>query len=129
MNRLSSGQVVTGMLFSMLWASASVAGKFGLHSAEPLYFFTIRFLLAGLIPLAFVYIIQKSRTPQGEEWKQLTIFGLLNTTLYLGLFVFALQYVTPGITTLAIALNPLLISVMSAVWMKRAVKVHEWISI
>lgn len=129
MIKFSASQVVTGLLFSMLWASASVAGKFGLYSAEPLILFTTRFFLAGFILLAFTYGIQKSRLPAGKEWLQLTIFGTFNTTLYLGLFVVALQYIMPGITSLAIALNPLLISIMSAAWMKRNVKMQEWLSI
>ncbi|MBT1685070.1 EamA family transporter [Fulvivirgaceae bacterium PWU37] len=121
--------LLTGLLFSMLWASASVAGKFGLKGAEPLVFFTLRFLLAGALLLAYVSLVEKSRLPAGREWVQLTIFGTLNTTLYLGLFIVALQHVTPGITTLAIALNPLFISIMSALLMKRRVKGIEWLSI
>ncbi|RAW00102.1 DMT family transporter [Pseudochryseolinea flava] len=113
----------------MFWASASVAGKFGLQSAEPLVLFTTRFLLAGIILLAYVSFIDKSRLPKGGEWKQLTLFGILNTTLYLGLFVIALQFITPGITSLAIALNPLFISILSAIWMRRRVRLQEWISI
>jgi drug/metabolite transporter (DMT)-like permease len=119
----------TGLMFSMLWASASVAGKFGLFSVEPLVLFNIRFVLAGVILLLYVYVVERGRTPLGPEWKYLTIFGAFNTTLYLGLFVIALQYITPGITTLAIALNPLFISIMSAVWMRRAVKRNEWFGI
>lgn len=129
MKKISSGHLFTGLFFSMFWASASVAGKFGLLSVEPLVLFTIRFLLAGVVLLAFTYTVQRSRLPVGKEWKQLMLFGAFNTTLYLGLFVIALQYITPGITTLAIALNPLFIGVMSAVWMKRRVKPAEWMSI
>ena len=129
MAKLSSTDIITGLLFSMFWASASVAGKFGLYSAEPLTLFTVRFLLAGSILLVYVYGIQRSRLPKGKEWKHLTLFGTFNTTLYLGLFVIALQYITPGITTLAIALNPLFISMMSAIWMKRRIKLAEWLSI
>jgi probable blue pigment (indigoidine) exporter len=129
MTRFPSSPIITGLLFSMFWASASVAGKFGLYSAEPLTLFTIRFLLAGSILLAYVYGIQRNRLPKGREWKHLTLFGAFNTTLYLGLFVIALQYITPGITTLAIALNPLFISMMSAAWMKRRIKLTEWLSI
>jgi len=113
----------------MLWSSASVAGKFGLRVAEPLVLFTVRFLLAGVLLLAYVYGVQRSPLPRAREWKQITIFGTFNTALYLGLFIIALQYVTPGITTLAIALNPLFISVMTAMWMKRPVPAKEWISI
>lgn len=129
MTHFSARSLITGFLFSIFWASASVAGKFGLFSVEPLVLFSIRFILAGLVLLAFAYFIQGSRLPRGIEWRQLTIFGAFNTALYLGVFIIALQYITPGITTLAIALNPLFISIMSAVWMKRRVTRHEWLSI
>jgi probable blue pigment (indigoidine) exporter len=121
--------LLTGILFSIFWASASVAGKFGLFSVEPLVLFNVRFLGAGAVLLVYVYAIERHRLPEGKEWKQLTLFGAFNTTLYLGLFVLALKEVTPGITTLAVALNPLFISVLSAVWMKRKVIVMEWVGI
>lgn len=129
MTQPSARNLLTGFLFSMSWASASVAGKFGLFSAEPLVLFSFRFILAGIFLLAFAYVVQRSRLPRGIEWKQLTIFGTFNTALYLGVFIIALQFITPGITTLAIALNPLFISIMSAVWMKRRVTRNEWLSI
>lgn len=91
--------------------------------------YSYRFLLAGIILLAYVYIIERSRLPVGKEWLQLTIFGAFNTTIYLGVFIVALQYVTPGITTLALALNPLFISLMTALWMKRPIRLVEWLSI
>jgi probable blue pigment (indigoidine) exporter len=121
--------ILTGLLFAIFWASASAAGKFGLYSAEPLVLFNIRFLGAGCVLLAYVYLVQGDRLPSGAEWKQLAIFGAFNTTLYLGIFVIALQFISPGITTLAIALNPLFISIFSAFWMKRKVLVTEWLGI
>jgi probable blue pigment (indigoidine) exporter len=121
--------IFTGIIFSVLWSSASIAGKFGLYSAEPLVLFNIRFLLAGGLLLIYAYGINKSRMPKGEEWKHLTIFGAFNTALYLGIFIIALQYITAGVTALAIALNPLFISLMSSFWSKRRVAFREWISI
>jgi probable blue pigment (indigoidine) exporter len=118
-----------GILFAILWASASVAGKFGLFSVEPLVLFNTRFFCAGLVLLLFVYGLRRDRLPHGREWKQLSLFGAFNTTLYLGIFVIALSEVTPGITTLAVALNPLFISILSAVWAKRKVLLREWIGI
>jgi probable blue pigment (indigoidine) exporter len=125
----SSSPFFTGILFAILWASASVAGKFGLFSVEPLLLFNLRFFGAGFVLLIIVYAIQRDRLPRGSEWRQLSVFGALNTTLYLGIFVLALNEVTPGITTLAVALNPLFISILSAVWSKRKVLVREWIGI
>lgn len=127
MNRFS--WVSTGLLFAMLWASASVAGKFGLQSVQPLVLFDIRFFLAGAVMLGYTALLGQRILPRGKEWSQLTIFGLLNTALYLGLFIFALQRITPGITTLALALNPLLISTFSALWLKRRVTLREWTSL
>jgi probable blue pigment (indigoidine) exporter len=121
--------LLTGLSFSVLWASASIAGKFGLDSAEPLLFFTIRFLIAGVILLAFAHLFKKYRVPSGKEWLHLAIFGAFNTALYLGIFIIALQFITAGITALAIALNPLFISLLSSILNKRKVKWLEWGSI
>lgn len=121
--------LLSGVSFAILWASASVAGKFGLKSAEPLTLFTIRFLVAGIALLLWGSFSQESRLPRGKEWWQVTVFGAFNTALYLGIFIIALKEVAAGITALAIALNPLLISLFSAIALKRAVKLREWLSI
>ncbi len=113
----------------MLWSSASVAGKFGLLSSEPLTLFTFRFLVAGLLLLFFSLFQGNARFPKGNEWRQLTVFGALNTTLYLGIFILALREVAAGITTLLLALNPLLISLFTSMWLKRKIAIREWISI
>lgn len=67
--------------------------------------------------------------PSGIEWWQVTVFGAFNTALYLGIFIIALKNVAAGITTMAIALNPLLIGILSAQTMKRKVLWREWLSI
>jgi probable blue pigment (indigoidine) exporter len=129
LQRASFPYLLTGFSFAVLWSSASVAGKVGLESVEPLVFFTSRFLLAGGILLTYSHVIQKQRLPKGKEWFNVSVFGAFNTALYLGIFIIALQFVAAGITALSLALNPLLISIMSSLWMKRKVKLHEWISI
>lgn len=121
--------IFSGIIFSVLWSSASIAGKFGLYSVEPLVLFNIRFVMAGSLMLIYAHPIRKNRIPSGEEWKHLTVFGAFNTALYLGVFIIALQYITAGVTALAIALNPLFISLMSSFWAKRKIAFTEWISI
>ena len=121
--------LLAGVLFSILWASASSAGKIGLQSAEGLVLFVVRFLAAGVLLLAYSAIIQRDRLPKGKEWIHLVVFALLNTTVYLGVFIIALNEVTAGITSIALALNPLMIGAMTAVWLNRPVERVEWISI
>jgi len=129
LSRTSLTHLLSGLTFAILWSSASIAGKFGLLSVEPLTFFTIRFLLAGALLLTYAHVWQKNRTPAGKEWIHVSVFGAFNTALYLGLFIIALQTVAAGITALSIALNPLLISIFSSLWLKRKVKWNEWMSI
>ena len=121
--------ILIGILFAALWASASVAAKIGLHSVEPLVLFQIRFLIAGIVMLAYSFFFQKDRLPQGKEWKELTIFGLLNVTLYLSFFVLGIKEVAAGIGSLSTATNPLFISVLSAFWLSRNVRFSEWIAV
>jgi probable blue pigment (indigoidine) exporter len=121
--------ILSGLLFSILWASASVAGKFGLLSAEPLTLFTVRFIVAGSLLLVFAMITSRHLAPTGKEWWQLAVFGAFNTALYLGIFIIALRDIAAGITALAIALNPLMISILSSLWLKRPISILEWISI
>lgn len=79
--------------------------------------------------MVVAHLINKDLFPKGKEWWHITVFGLFNTALYLGIFILALKYVAAGITTMAIALNPLMISILSSVILKRKVLFREWISI
>ncbi|RFS13384.1 DMT family transporter [Emticicia sp. C21] len=121
--------LLLGILFAASWASASAAAKFGLRSVEPLVLFQIRFLSAGIIMLAFSFLFQRDRLPKGKEWWELTIFGLLNVTLYLSFFVLGIKEVAAGIGSLSTATNPLFISIISAFWMGRQVKRAEWLAV
>jgi drug/metabolite transporter (DMT)-like permease len=121
-----------GLLFSILWSSASVATKFGVQSAPPLILANVRFFIAGMLLLCFSYIFVKDRSyrlPRKNEWRQLAFFGFLNTTLYLGLYVCAMKYTAAGIGSLAVSTNPLIIVLLSSWWLSRKPKAEEWLGI
>ncbi|OJW75671.1 DMT family transporter [Spirosoma sp. 48-14] len=113
--------ILPGLLFAALWASASVATKFGVQSAHPLILANIRFLIAGSGMLLFAYSVQRmpNAWPTRTEWGRLLIFSLLNTTIYLGAFVLAIKQVSAGIGSLSTATNPLFIALLSALWLRR----------
>ncbi len=113
------------MGFAALWASASAATKFGITSAHPLLLSNVRFFTAGLIMLFIAYAIQKNPMPTTQEWKQLAIYGLLNVAIYLGCFSWAMRYSSAGIGSLATATNPLMISILSAIWLRRGIRWQE----
>lgn len=122
-----------GILFAMLWASASVATKFGVLSVPPLVLGNVRFFIAGLLLLLYAYLSRNkgaiNRLPTAEEWKQLSVFGFFNTTLYLGLYVYAMKYTAAGIGSLAVSINPLLIVLISNWLIGRKASAKEWLSI
>ncbi|WP_041736437.1 DMT family transporter [Dyadobacter fermentans] len=121
-----------GLLFSILWSSASVATKFGVQSAPPLILANVRFFIAGILLLSFSYLFAKDkayRLPRKTEWKQLALFGFLNTTFYLGLYVYAMKYTAAGIGSLAVSTNPLIIVLLSSWWLKRKPRAEEWTGI
>ena len=119
-------QLLPGILFAMLWASASVATKFGLHSGDPLVLATIRFLIGGSVMLGYAYLRPgRSPWPRGAEWRHLLVFSVLNTSLYLGAFVLAMREVSAGIGSLSTATNPLFITFFSAVLLKRPLRWYE----
>lgn len=120
-----------GIFFAMLWASASVATKIGIRSADPLILANVRFLLAGTLMLGFAYIITptKNPLPRGDEWRKLFIFSLFNTTLYLSAFVISMCEVSAGIGSLSTAVGPLFVIVLSALWLQRRLKWFEAIGV
>jgi probable blue pigment (indigoidine) exporter len=128
--RMSFKNIALGICFAMLWASASVASKFGLRSVEPLVLFNIRLFLAGVLLLTFVFIrAKKIILPSQSELKSLLVFAFLNTTFYLTCFVVSMQTVAAGIGSLSTAMGPLIISIISALWLKRKIRNLEIIAL
>ena len=115
--------LVAGICFAILWSSASAATKIGLESAQPFVIAVTRFFIAGFIMLFLSHAILKNRLPQRNEWKQLAVYGLLNISIYLGLYVIAMQQISAGLGSLSTGTNPVFISVIGALWFKE--KIHR----
>ncbi len=118
-----SGQfIILGIVFAMFWSSASVAAKIGVRTMEPLMLFQFRFFLAGILLLTYSFFFEKWRMPNRTEFKALAIFGFLNITLYLSLFVLAIKEVAAGIGSLSVSLGPLLMSIIGGLVLGKKIK-------
>jgi probable blue pigment (indigoidine) exporter len=121
--------IIAGILFAFLWASASTATKIGLHAAQPFVISIFRFIIAGSIMLILSHMVMAKRFPQKKEWVQISIYGLFNITIYLGLYVIAMQKVSAGLGSLAVATNPVFIVLISAVWLSHKIKFKNILSL
>jgi probable blue pigment (indigoidine) exporter len=121
--------IFAGILFAFLWSSASTATKIGLTSAQPFVISIFRFLIAGGIMLFVTHILLRNRLPKKREWLQICIYGFLNITFYLGLYVIAMQQVSAGLGSLAVATNPVFIAMMSAFWFSHRIKFKNILSL
>ncbi|MBG9374797.1 DMT family transporter [Panacibacter sp. DH6] len=113
--------VAAGLLFAILWSSASAATKIGLASAQPFVIAVPRFFIAALVMLLIAHAILKKPVPSIAELRKLAVYGLLNVTIYLGLYVIAMQHVSAGLGSLFVGTNPVMISIITAVWLKQPV--------
>ena len=121
--------LAAGITFAALWSTASTATKAGLTVAQPFVIAVFRFAVASAIMLLYAHLIKRNRLPTGYEWKQLSIYGLLNITIYLGLYVVAMQTVTAGIGALAVATNPVFISFLSIFYLNHKLSAQVIVSI
>jgi len=88
-----------------------------------------RFALASVLMLTITHGVLRQRLPSGKRiWKQLFMYGLLNITLYLGLYVLGMQEVSAGLGTLFVATNPVLILLINTIWFKQPIRLSTVLS-
>jgi drug/metabolite transporter (DMT)-like permease len=74
-------------------------------------------------------VLLRNRLPQKKEWGRLAVYGLLNISLYLGLYVIAMQQVSPGLGTLAVATNPVFISLLGTLVFRQPIRINSLIGL
>jgi probable blue pigment (indigoidine) exporter len=121
--------ITAGLFFALLWSSAATATKLSLQSAQPFVIAVARFFIAGSVMLVSAHILWRKRLPQKKEWVFITVYAALNISLYLGLYIVAMQEVSAGLGSMAVAVNPVLISIISAALFDHKMGVKHWLSL
>ncbi len=122
--------VLLGLIFSFLWASASTAAKYSFQGQPPLTILSVRFAVAGALMMAWHYGLRRDGAlPRGRQWGQLAIVGLTNSTLFLGAAWLGLREVPVGLYSLFLATMPFQVAILSRVWLGRRVTHREWLGI
>jgi drug/metabolite transporter (DMT)-like permease len=89
-----------------LWGTTYLAIRVGLETLPPMLFAGMRFLTAGALLFIFVYFWLGLRLPNGREWLDQSIIGLMLLGVGNGMVVLAEQWVPSGAAALLVASSP-----------------------
>ena len=99
---------------TMIWGGTFVAGRFLSGSLSPLFTASLRFLLASVALLGFLWIARiPLARPTPRQWLQLSLLGLFGIFFYNLCFFYGLQYINASRASLIVALNPAVIGLAS----------------
>lgn len=108
-----------------IWGSTYLAVNLALDTFSPLALVASRFWLAGLILLAIAFS-QGEQLPHPRLIRNSALIGCLTLGMGSGAVVIAMQWVSAGLTALAVSAVPLWTGVFAALMFKRPSK-SEWL--
>ena len=108
------------LLFSLLWASAPIGMKYCLHFCPPLTLMVQRFLFAGVVLLAVARARGMALPRSRQTWGRFALLGLLNNTLYIGLFATGLRAVSAGTGAVLMSTTPLLLAAVAPFFLRES---------
>lgn len=104
---------------TMIWGGTFVAGRFLAGSLSPLFAASLRFLLASIALLLFVWQARVPlQRPSARQWLQLALLGFFGIFFYNLCFFYGLHYINASRASLIVALNPAVIGLASWLLLK-----------
>jgi drug/metabolite transporter (DMT)-like permease len=115
---MTENRVCILMVFTAIfWSGAFITGKIAVQEFPPFALTFFRFLLA--LPFIFCLLFSRERErwlPKKRQWIPLVILGIIGTFCYHVLFFSALRYTTAINSSLIGATNPVLTTLMAALF-------------
>ncbi|WP_249777628.1 DMT family transporter [Paenalkalicoccus suaedae] len=104
------------------WGSAFIAGSYATEDFSPTVVAFFRFFFAFVLLIPVMLVMDKgSRRPKGKEWWLVGLLGLTGIALYNIAFFVATRDAPIVKSSLFIASNPILIAVLSGIFLKEAI--------
>ena len=104
-------------LFCVVWSLSFAVAKVALADCPPLLLLMTRFLLAGLVMLAFAALRPGEMALTRRNLLAFAAIGIANNAMYLGLGYVGLRTVSAGLGTLVVSANPVLTAVLASVFL------------
>lgn len=112
-----------------LWGTAMVAMKGVIPHTEPLFMAGLRILPAGVLIL-IVGALMGRPTPKGwQAWLWITLFGLVDGTLFQGFLALGLVRTGAGLGSVMIDSQPLAVALMSLWLFKEEIGLWGWLGL
>ena len=106
------------LLLSILWGTAFMAIKAGLAYIPPVLFAGFRYDIAGVIMLGYAaYATDNWRPKSRSDWTTVAVGAVLIIALYNAFLFIGQQGVTSGVAAILVALNPILATGFSRVFL------------
>jgi drug/metabolite transporter (DMT)-like permease len=97
----------------LVWGSTYLAIKVALPSFPPFFQMGSRFVVAGLLLMAFMRWVRRAPWPSARQWAHATAIGTLMLAGGMGLTAFAEQSVASGLVVAFIAVVPVMIAALN----------------
>ncbi|MBV4485100.1 EamA family transporter [Pseudomonas sp. SWRI153] len=105
---------LTLVAVTMIWGGTFVAGRFLAGSLSPMFAASLRFLLASIALLGFLWLARiPLARPTPRQWLRLTLLGFFGIFFYNLCFFYGLNYINASRASLIVALNPAVIGLAS----------------
>ena len=110
------------LLFVFLWSTGFISAKFGLPSAEPFTFLSIRMLIATLLLFSLVPFFDVTWPNRMVDYGHMAVVAILIHCVYLGGVFSAIKAGLPSsMTAIVIGLQPLVTVFMAARWLGESI--------
>src|SRR5215469_11323416 len=115
--------------FVLLWSSSFIAARVGLRHLSPLYFVTVRIVLAAAVLVAVMLVLRQSWRPVATRWGHLAVSGVLTNSVLLMTAHYAMVHTSAAPIALVQTLNPLLTALLAWPLLGEKLRPLQWLGL
>lgn len=112
-----------------LWGTAMVAMKGVIDTTTPLFLATLRLVPAGFLVLLAARWLNREQPQTWRAWAWITLFALVDGTLFQGFLAEGLQRTGAGLGSVMIDSQPIAVAIMARFLFREVVGVLGWVGL
>jgi drug/metabolite transporter (DMT)-like permease len=112
-----------------LWGTAMVAMKGVMPQSSPLFVGTMRIMPAGLLVIVAAAVLGKAQPKGWTAWLWISLFALVDGTLFQGFLVTGLSRTSAGLGSVMIDSQPLVVALLARWLYGERVKLWGWLGL